>query len=76
VPQSSGKRVTIWALEGEFDAESAVSNTFEVEWPRGSGRMQSYPEIDRAQWFEAAEARNRIVRGQLPFLDRLVALLG
>lgn len=75
VRQSGGKVVTVWATEGDFDAATAVSNTFELEWPRGSGRLQSFPEIDRAAWFAIDVARDKLVRGQLAFLDRLGAAL-
>jgi predicted NUDIX family NTP pyrophosphohydrolase len=75
VRQPGGKLVTAWAAEAEFDAARAVSNTFELEWPTGSGRLQSFPEIDRAAWFSAAEARVRLVKGQQPLIDRLLALL-
>lgn len=71
--QSGGKLVTAWAVEGDFDASTAVSNTFEIEWPPGSGLLKSFPEIDRADWFTPDVARTKLVRGQIPFLDRLVA---
>ena len=48
--QPGGKRVSVWALEGDLDAASASSNTFEIEWPRGSGRMRKFPEVDRVEW--------------------------
>lgn len=73
--QSGGKRLTVWAAEGDLDPARAVSNTFQMEWPRGSGRIQEFPEIDRAEWFDVRKARNIIVSGQIPFLDRLVSLL-
>jgi predicted NUDIX family NTP pyrophosphohydrolase len=76
VRQPSGKRLTVFALAGDLDADAVVSNTFPLEWPRGSGRIQEFPEIDRAAWFGDAEARRAVVRGQLPFLDRLADLLG
>ena len=75
VRQPSGKRLTVFALAGDLDAAAIVSNTFAVEWPRGSGRMREFPEIDRAAWFGLDEARRAAVRGQMPFLDRLDALL-
>src|SRR4051794_23314823 len=50
VRQPSGKRLTVWAAQGDFDATTARSNTFEMEWPKGSGQMQEFPEIDRAAW--------------------------
>ena len=70
--QSGGKLVTIWAVEADFDASTAVSNTFEIEWPPGSGRLQSFPEVDRAGWFALEAARTKLVKGQTPFLDRLI----
>jgi predicted NUDIX family NTP pyrophosphohydrolase len=73
--QSSGKVLTVWAGEGDLDAASIRSNTFDLEWPPRSGRRQAFPEIDRAAWLGMAEARTRLVRGQVPFLDRLVAAL-
>jgi predicted NUDIX family NTP pyrophosphohydrolase len=73
--QSSGKVLTVWAGEGDLDAASIRSNTFELEWPPRSGRRQAFPEIDRAAWLGMTEARTRLVRGQVPFLDRLVAAL-
>lgn len=76
VRQGGGKLVTAWAAEADFDAAGAVSNTFELEWPRGSGRMRSFPEIDRAAWFSVEVARARLLRGQQPLIDRLLRLLG
>lgn len=70
--RSGRKTVHAFAREGDFDADRIVSNTFTLEWPRGSGRMQTYPEIDRAAWFAVAAARTKLVKAQLPFLDRLV----
>jgi predicted NUDIX family NTP pyrophosphohydrolase len=71
VRQPSGKRLTAFALAGDLDAGAVVSNTFELEWPRGSGRVRTYPELDRAGWFDLDTARRKIVRSQVPFLDRL-----
>jgi predicted NUDIX family NTP pyrophosphohydrolase len=68
---TSGKVLTVWAAEGDLDAAAAQSNTFTVEWPPRSGRMQEFPEIDRAAWFGLEEARSKLVKGQVPFLDRL-----
>jgi predicted NUDIX family NTP pyrophosphohydrolase len=70
--QGSGKLLTIWAAEGDLDASTATSNTFELEWPPRSGRVQEFPEIDRAAWFGVEEARDKLVKGQVPFLDRLL----
>jgi predicted NUDIX family NTP pyrophosphohydrolase len=75
VRQPSGKRLTVFALAGDLDAAAIVSNTFALEWPRGSGRVREFPEIDRAAWFGRDDARRAVVRGQLPFLDRLDDLL-
>src|SRR5690242_4609491 len=69
VRQPSGKRLTVFALRGDLDATAIVSNTFELEWPRGSGRVRSFPEIDRAAWFALPDARRALTRGQVPFLD-------
>jgi predicted NUDIX family NTP pyrophosphohydrolase len=73
--RASGKVITVWAVEGELDAAATRSNTFDLEWPPRSGQVQSFPEIDRAAWFGVDEARVRLVRGQVPFLDRLLAAL-
>jgi predicted NUDIX family NTP pyrophosphohydrolase len=74
--QPSGKRLTVWAAEGDLDAAMATSNTFDMEWPPRSGRMQSFPEIDRADWFPVDVARSKLVKGQVVFLDRLLDRLG
>jgi predicted NUDIX family NTP pyrophosphohydrolase len=70
------KIVTVFALEGDFDPATLRSNAFELEWPPKSGRMQSFPEIDRAQWFPPDEARDKILSGQSEFISRLIARLG
>jgi predicted NUDIX family NTP pyrophosphohydrolase len=70
---SSGKLLTVWAAEGDLDAETCVSNTFALEWPPRSGRVQQFPEIDRSAWFALDAAREKLVKGQVPFLDRLLA---
>jgi len=70
--QAGGKRVTAWALEGDFDPAALRSNTFEMEWPPRSGRRQSFPEVDRAQWFAPDEARTKILASQSEFIDRLL----
>ncbi len=70
--QTSGKIVWIWVAEGDLDAARCRSNTFELEWPRGTGRIIEVPEIDRAEWMDVARARARLVRGQVPALDELV----
>ncbi|MGY1730320.1 NUDIX domain-containing protein [Geodermatophilus sp. SYSU D01045] len=73
--RTSGKVLTVWAGEGNLDASAAVSNTFTIEWPPRSGRVQEFPEIDRAAWFGVDEARAKLVKGQVPYLDRLLDLL-
>lgn len=75
IRQGSGKRVTVWAREGSFDPEAAVSNLVEVEWPPRSGRRIVVPELDRVRWFPVAEAGGLVVRGQEELLERLVAAL-
>jgi predicted NUDIX family NTP pyrophosphohydrolase len=74
VRQRSGKLVHAWAVEADVDPDQLRSNTFEIEWPRGSRRMRSFPEVDRAAWFDVADARRRIVPAQAAFLDALTAL--
>ncbi len=76
VKQPGGKTVHAWAVEGDFDPAQLTSTTFTMEWPRGSGRTRSYPEVDRAEWFSIPEARRRILPGQLPLLDRLEDVVG
>ncbi len=73
--QPSGKVVRAWAVEGDLDVSEVRSNTFEMEWPPRSGRSQEFPEVDRAGWFGLEEARRRLLRGQVGFLDRLEELL-
>lgn len=73
--QSSGKVITVFSAETDFRPARIVSNTFALEWPKGSGTVRDYPEIDDAGWFSEPEARNKLVRGQLPMLDRLLAVL-
>jgi predicted NUDIX family NTP pyrophosphohydrolase len=72
IQQSSGKIVSGWAMEGDCSPEEIRSNTLAMEWPPKSGRMQQFPEIDRAEWFGVAEAKERMVKAQTAFLDRLV----
>jgi predicted NUDIX family NTP pyrophosphohydrolase len=76
VRQSSGKLVTAWAGESDPDLAGFAPGSFEMEWPRGSGRSRSFPEIDRVDWFDLTRARAALIAGQREFLDRLVALLG
>jgi predicted NUDIX family NTP pyrophosphohydrolase len=76
IVQPSRKVVAAFALEGDFDPSTGKSNLFEMEWPPKSGRRQSFPEVDRAEWFSIVEARKKILPGQAPFIDRLIAKLG
>lgn len=71
----SGKRVQAWAFEGDFDPTRLQCNLFELEWPPRSGRMQSFPEIDKVGWFDPATARRKLLPAQQPFIDRLETLL-
>jgi predicted NUDIX family NTP pyrophosphohydrolase len=75
IRQRGGKRVIAFAVEGDVDVRTIRSNTFEIEWPPKGGRMQSFPEIDRAEWFDLPSAHAKILEGQRPLLDRLVALV-
>lgn len=76
VRQRGGKLITAFAAELDLDARSVRSNTFEIEWPPRSGKRQTFPEVDRAEWFTLEEARTRINAGQRPLLDRLAQLAG
>ncbi len=71
IVQKGGKRVVAWALEGDLDPAAAVSNTFEKQWPPRSGRMATFPEIDRVAWFEIGAAQVAILPSQVPLLTRL-----
>ncbi|MBB3970890.1 NUDIX domain-containing protein [Mucilaginibacter phyllosphaerae] len=74
VKQKSGKVVHAWAVEGDIDHETIVSNTFEIEWPPRSGKRASFPEIDRAGWFSADVAKLKIIPGQVGLIDELEKL--
>lgn len=73
--QKSGKRVVAWALEGDLDPTTARSNTFEMEWPPGSGSIRAFPEIDRVAWFDPDGARLALKAAQVPLVERLLAAL-
>ncbi len=75
VRQSGGKLVAIWAVEGDLDPAHVVAGTFQMEWPAGSGRVQEFPELDRAAWFDLDQARPKLIAGQRIFLDRLAGQL-
>ena len=74
--QPNGKIVHVWALEGECDLAAVTSNVFSMEWPPKSGRLQEFPEVDRAGWFDIPTAREKIHKGQIGFLDELEERLG
>jgi predicted NUDIX family NTP pyrophosphohydrolase len=76
VRQSGGKRVTAWAVEADLDPATLRSNTFELEWPPRSGRIQEFPEVDRFEWCGLERARRRLVKAQAVLLDRLERSLG
>ena len=70
--QPSKKIVHVWALEKDLDVKSVVSNTFKLEWPKNSGKIQEFPEVDKAGWFDIELARKKIRKGQIGFIDRLM----
>ena len=71
--QPSGKRLTVFAVRATLDISEAESNTFELEWPKGSGNLRTFPEIDRVGWFPVESARTKLLKGHVPFLDRLLS---
>lgn len=71
VQQKGGKKVYAWAVEGDIDHETIVSNTFEMEWPPKSGKMKGFPEVDRAGWFSVEEAKVKIIEAQAILIDNL-----
>jgi predicted NUDIX family NTP pyrophosphohydrolase len=75
VKQSGGKVIHAWAVECDCDASRVRSNLFSLEWPPESGRIQQFPEVDRAGWFALSEARKRIIGGQMGLLDQLTSAL-
>jgi predicted NUDIX family NTP pyrophosphohydrolase len=75
VRQKAGKTVHAWAWEGDADPEAIVSNRMRIEWPRGSGRWQSYPEVDRCAWYDEATARWKLNAAQAEFVGRLLERL-
>jgi predicted NUDIX family NTP pyrophosphohydrolase len=74
--QRGGKIVHAWAIEADCDASQVRSNLFSMQWPPKSGRIQQFPEVDRAAWFTIPEARRRILPSQSGFIDQLVEALG
>ncbi|HSQ30385.1 MAG TPA: NUDIX domain-containing protein [Gemmatimonadaceae bacterium] len=75
VKQKAGKTVHAWAWEGDADAAAIISNSGRTEWPRGSGRWITYPEVDRCEWFDGASARHKMNPAQAELVERLEALL-
>jgi predicted NUDIX family NTP pyrophosphohydrolase len=75
VKQAGGKVIHAWAVECDCDASRVRSNLFSLEWPPESGRIQQFPEVDRAGWFALSEARKRIIGGQMGLLDQLTSAL-
>lgn len=75
VKLASGKRVHAFAVEGSFDPAALRSNTFTIEWPPRSGRMRSFPEVDRAGWFDLTTAATKLHEAQRPWLEQLIRLL-
>jgi predicted NUDIX family NTP pyrophosphohydrolase len=75
IKQAGGKMVYAWAIEGDFDPAGLQSNTFLQEWPPRSGRLQEFPEVDRAEWLTLVTAKRKILAGQVPLIDELLATL-
>jgi predicted NUDIX family NTP pyrophosphohydrolase len=75
IRQRAGKVVEAWGAEGDFDPGALDSNTFSMEWPPRSGKEREFPEVDRAEWFDLATAREKIIPAQAEFLDRLLEVL-
>ena len=73
--QPSGKIISAWAVEGDCDPSAVKSNNFSMEWPPRSGKQHEFPEVDRAGWFSIPAAKEKIVKGQMPFLDELNEIL-
>lgn len=76
VKQPSGKVVTVWAFHGDWDPSALRSNVFQLEWPPRSGVKLEFPEVDRAAWFDATEARRKILAGQVAFIDAVEKVVG
>ena len=74
IRQKGGKIVEAFALEGDFDPAILASNSFTIEWPPRSGRMQSFPEVDQVRWFTVGEAGEKMLPSQLPLLDALAQI--
>ncbi|MCK9274004.1 MAG: NUDIX domain-containing protein [Syntrophales bacterium] len=76
VKQAGGKKVHAWAVEGDYDADKIVSSVFVMEWPPRSGKLEKFPEVDRAQWFFLEEAKKKILKSQTPLLEDLCKKIG
>jgi predicted NUDIX family NTP pyrophosphohydrolase len=75
IVQKAGKQVHAWAIEGNIDADNITSNNFKVEWPPKSGKWQSYPEVDKAAWFDTNTTKEKINPAQVSFINELIDLL-
>jgi predicted NUDIX family NTP pyrophosphohydrolase len=75
IRQPSGKLIHVWAFEGECDAGAVKSNTFSIEWPPGSGKLEEFPEVDRAGWFTFQAAKEKIIRGQAGFIKEFERII-
>jgi predicted NUDIX family NTP pyrophosphohydrolase len=75
IKQKNGKMVFAWAVEGDIDPTTSVSNTFELEWPPGSGKFKSFPEIDKAAWFDIETAKIKIIAAQVSLIEQLIEIL-
>jgi predicted NUDIX family NTP pyrophosphohydrolase len=75
VKQPGGKLILAWAIRLDFEPSTLQSNTFAIEWPPRSGKQRSFPEVDKAEWFDLAAARQKILKGQAPLLDQLLVKL-
>ena len=75
IKQPSGKIISAWAVEGDCRADTIKSNTFTMEWPPRSGRQAEFPEVDRAAWFSIEQARKKILKGQIGFIEELCTLV-
>ncbi len=73
--QASGKIIAAWGISGNFDPATLRSNSFTMEWPPKSGLIKEFPEVDRAEWFDLDTARQKLVLGQIDFIERLVERL-
>ena len=75
IKQPSGKIIHAWAIERDIDTANIMSNTFALEWPKNSGNVKEYPEIDKGEWFKIDQAQRKILKGQVGFIEKLIAML-